>query len=348
MNRRIGIDILKIFSALMVFGFHTNIHIGCTYGVFTEFVNMSAIFMTTFFMISGWILYSVYSLVDLSKINNVKTFYLKRFASIIPLYYFVSIIYIIFLSDETIKANVVLAPVELLGLQSIFSSLFNISHNGGTWFISCLLICYFFYPFIQELIKQLSTKEKSIVAVLLVFLIIYSPLLVKYFDLQSIYTNPLIRGFEFTIGVLLSSFILGKVQKGDKLLLSFVSFGCEIIILIFLVTCGVNHSIEVSNYMYYDCLIVPMSIIMILTVSNVRVKNEVLIKSINYFSSLSYSFFLAQFFTWDVTEILIDKLQMHNNISHIIISFSVCIIFAIVLHELIERPIKKYLLRKLL
>ena len=54
--RLIGIDILRILSAFVVFLFHARIHLHCYFGVLTRFVEMGAIFMTAFFMLSGFVL----------------------------------------------------------------------------------------------------------------------------------------------------------------------------------------------------------------------------------------------------------------------------------------------------
>lgn len=47
------LDYMRIVSAFFVFLFHSNIHVGIRYGFLTPFVNVGAIFMTAFFMLSG-------------------------------------------------------------------------------------------------------------------------------------------------------------------------------------------------------------------------------------------------------------------------------------------------------
>ena len=95
-DRQIGLDIYRIFLVLFVFLFHSNTHIGCDYGFLNEFVSMGAIFMTAFFMLSGYVLYLTYNKKALSQIGNIKNFYVKRAITIFPLYYFVSVLYILF------------------------------------------------------------------------------------------------------------------------------------------------------------------------------------------------------------------------------------------------------------
>lgn len=204
-ERLIGLDILRVTSALITFLFHSHIHRNCQYGIFNDFINMGAIFMTAFFMLSGFSLFISNSNTNIIDLKNMKIFYLKRFIGIIPMYYFIAIIYVIFLRTESLLDNIVVAPIEMLGLQTIFTSLFGVAHNGGTWFISCIIICYLFYPFIQEVMKQLTYKNKIFILLMCVGMLLYSPIITHWFHTANIYSNPFFRGLEFAIGVLLAS-----------------------------------------------------------------------------------------------------------------------------------------------
>ena len=119
----------------MIFLFHSVGH-GGNYGVFQEFVQMGAIFMTGFFLLSGYSLFYTHGSDDFACLHTVRSFYVKRGIGILPLYYATALLYILFLGTESPVENALLAPAELLGIQSAFSSLFPTSHNSGTWFIS--------------------------------------------------------------------------------------------------------------------------------------------------------------------------------------------------------------------
>lgn len=77
-------------------------------------------------------------------------------------------------------------PIEFLGLQSFFSSLFGYSHNGGTWFISCILFCYLAYPFLQEGIKAMGKKGRIRLMAFCMIILLYAPIVVHVFSLKSI------------------------------------------------------------------------------------------------------------------------------------------------------------------
>lgn len=57
-KRYIGLDILRIVSAAAVCMFHTTIHLGCDYGILQGLSKSGSVFMTAFFMLSGFILFT--------------------------------------------------------------------------------------------------------------------------------------------------------------------------------------------------------------------------------------------------------------------------------------------------
>lgn len=56
-RRYVGLDVLRIVSALVVCMFHTTIHLGCDYGILQGLSKSGAVFMTAFFMLSGFTLF---------------------------------------------------------------------------------------------------------------------------------------------------------------------------------------------------------------------------------------------------------------------------------------------------
>ena len=56
MKRIVGLDYLRVYTALMVFLFHSWMHLGCSFWKLTSFVSEGAAYMTLFFMMSGYVL----------------------------------------------------------------------------------------------------------------------------------------------------------------------------------------------------------------------------------------------------------------------------------------------------
>ena len=147
---------------------------------------MGAIAMTGFFMLSAYAINLSSGSKDMSDMKEIKRFYTKRLISILPLYYSWAIINIVIniisKGDSAIWEELILFPIETLGLQTVFSTLFPYSHNGGSWFISCILICYFFFPFLHQLSKQCYDKERMVVIIILSALLLYSPFVESYLN----------------------------------------------------------------------------------------------------------------------------------------------------------------------
>ena len=133
----------------MVFLFHSRIYIGINYGIFTNFIGMSHIFMVAFFMLSGFSLFYVDN--ERRKFNentvypNIWSFIKKRIVSLCPGYFDLYAVYtlvsIFYYKNFNIKELVIGLPMELGLFQSALIGSFGYLHNGGTWYISCLFTC---------------------------------------------------------------------------------------------------------------------------------------------------------------------------------------------------------------
>ena len=337
-QRMAGLDLFRVVAAIMVLLFHCHIHHGCSFGVLTGFVSMGAIFMTGFFMLSGFVLFRTYQGRELFKMDSLKNYYLKRLIGIIPLYYLVSIVYVLSLGSESAIQNLVLLPIELLGLQTVFSTLFPVSHNGGTWFISCLLLAYLFFPLMQEVVKQWGTRAKLVAIALSVIILFWSPLVVHTFSTDSIYSNPFFRGLEFFIGVVLAS-----LPVNAKWIATWKAFIAEAVLLIVGVSVAVKLNIFVGNYMLYDWIAVPLFGCMALTLAGLKSPRLQNSKTLRYASAASYAFFLAQTFNTEIEQWLFPLCGVQNNILKIAISITLVSAMAVVLHELVEKPCAKVL-----
>lgn len=188
-----------------------------------------------------------------------------------PIYYLVGTLYIIFFGGtESLLENVILMPIEILGLQSVFTSIFSVSHNGGTWFVSCILLCYLIYPFAQEIIKQISLKSKIKMLLLSVLVLLWSPFIVWKFQTGAIYSNPFFRILEFIIGILLCS-MKDEISRLSiaRFLYSRIFIFIEFIILIIGVTVAYRLKVSSGNYMLYSWIGLPMFMLLIVSMSSI-------------------------------------------------------------------------------
>ena len=95
-QRVIGLDLIRVSLAVLIFMFHSHIHVlKCDYGILNGFVSMGAIAMTGFFLLSGYAINLSSDSKDMSDIKEIKRFYTKRLISILPLYYVWALIVIV-------------------------------------------------------------------------------------------------------------------------------------------------------------------------------------------------------------------------------------------------------------
>ena len=342
-NRIVGLDILRVSLVVLVFVFHSNLHFECDYGTLNHFARMGAIAMTGFFMLSGFALSYSYPQV-ISDIKKVKSFLIKRIISLFPLYYIVSAIYIIIYNKESVESLLLLLPIELLGLQSCFSSLFLVSHNGGTWFISCMMLCYLIFPFLQWIIDNMSLRSKYVLGVAIFVIMIISPIVQRHFHLASIYDNPFFRILEFMEGIIVSSMSY-KIQKKCLSLKDIIWLLITITILIVCVSIG--DVFAPRDFMLANWIVLPCFSILLFILGNIYIpalQNSVILY---YCSKLSYTFYLSQLFVWTISPIILwHIMHVDNNLSRIVVSFFSCIVISVLLHECVEKPTSKFLWSK--
>lgn len=253
---------------------------------------------------------------------------------------------------EYLLQEIELFPIETLGIQSVFCTLFSFSHNGGTWFVSCILICYSLFPVMFYLCREISDRNKIVLIAVFVFILLYSPIVVYLFKLSSIYSSPFFRFMEFSIGCLLSSLLINPIDfsvRRIKFLSSPLAFIFELFLLItgMTVASGILR-IGVGNYMLYSWIALPCFIFMVVTLSSVSPAFIEKSRVVSYLCSISYVFFLAQFFTWRPVAFILMKIGLYDvNLVKILVSFILCLLISIFLHEFIEKPLKYFFSVKL-
>lgn len=313
--------------------------------------------MTAFFMLSGYSLYLSSGRKQLQTWQEIKMFYWKRFIGVFPLYYLTAILFIAMTliadylelkhSDETLLEHFLNAPIAFFGIQSVFSGSFSFSHYGGTWFISCIAICYLAYPYLQQIVNQISEKTKFLLIGLLAFILFLSPILRWVMHWQSIYDNPMIRMMEFTIGILLANINENSRSKVVKVCQTKWALALGVIILFL----GVNAALYVTrshDFLLYNWVALPAFILIMIALGKLSFKRFQGNKTLEYLSAISYVIFLAQFFVWDICRATFKLTGLDSNWFRILLSLTLCFTIAIAMHELFEKPISRYLKQRLL
>ena len=348
-GRIVGLDLMRISMALLIFMFHSRTHVlHCSYGFLNSFVRMGAIAMTGFFLLSGYVINLTYGRKNMTSPEEIKCFYLKRLISIIPLYFvwaFILVVANIVINGKTAAIEeIVLFPVEFLGIQSVYSSLFDFSHNSGSWFISCFLICYFLFPLLQNITKKMTDRNRMVLIFVLSAILLWSPFVQHYFNLQKIYSNPFFRALEFSIGVLVSQ--LNESNSPSKLILFLRKPLICIVTLVGLivgVTVARKNNLP-ADYMLFNWIALPCFVSLMVSLGSYNFKKLQDSKVIKYLSDLSFCIFLGQIlYVWYVVQYALQYIGCEENLMKILVSFMLVFCIANVLHYFVEVPSSKYL-----
>lgn len=345
-QRVVLLDVLRVSMALLIFMFHSNMHFQCSYGFLNSLVSVGAFVMTGFFMLSGYALRLVYGERDLMDKKELKGFYIKRMLGVLPVYYFIAILYIVLLGKETVVENLMLLPIEALGIQQTFFWLSCLTHNGGTWFISCLLLGYLIYPFLQTVVKQLNTRSKILLIVLLIVIELWAVVIKNKFHTASLYGNPFYRILEFTIGLLVAD--VNMTAQG-KLLNVLRSWGALIVtsVVMLVGVSVVNYYFQINDYMILNWIVLPCFGIMLFALGSKGVKRLEKSRLLSYASKISYAFFLTQFFVWPIGSWFVELIGYNHNWIRIIFTFSLCVGFSVLVYELVQKRMTGFLRKKL-
>lgn len=349
-SRKVGWDLFRVVMVLVVFAFHANMHLGLTFGIFTRFVTVGSLCMSGFFILSGAVLYYRYG--DEKVFNSgLKGFYIKRFLSLLPLYWAITILYLL---DNPVGVDgMKMLPVEILGIQALFPVDFFMVHNGGTWFVSCLLICYVIFPLIVKLID--GTRRAGLVALclLLTALDIYALMITYKNGFVELYSTPVSRCMQFAIGCTVAAIIKTGKNGSVKMPLYSVAAGSAAVtvVLLIITTKMVDNGLFadadiLQKLAMYDVIAVPAfaALIFMLGCTDANAGGKILMHA----SNLAYAFFLAQLFIFERSRQVFNAFDIHNNKLKILTALLICTAFAAILHFVIEKPCNTFVRKKVL
>lgn len=349
-QRLVGLDLLRVVSALAVFLFHSDMHAG-DYGIMNRFVSTGFVFMTAFFMLSGFSLYYTNAQsVGLADFSQTVGFYKKRIISIMPIYWstvFCFPIYDKFVRGGRFLDNIILFPIEFLGLQSVFHTVAGKTHNGGTWFVSCMILCYIGFPLFRYLIGFMRKGVRAAAGLLIGFVLLYSPIIVRFMGIESTYSNPFFRMLEFILGMLAAAVWIDMKDKPfyAKWIAKWTSAVLGAVLLVGILSWAGKPPVIYDNYMLYSWISIPAFFCLLLCLAGVQSPGLSKSKLLKYLAKISYAFFFAQFYTWKLTDMFMVFVGMDNNAVRIGASLAICMGISIAMHELVEKPVRKVLIK---
>lgn len=356
-----GIDTIRIAAALLIFMGHSINMYNCSYGSYlidSIILALRSPVMTMFFILSGFsINYSNYSNYEWNYHKTVQ-FFAKRLVQILPAYLLIHFLWL-FLGNDSFIRWLFLTPFEFSALQSMYPNIIGLLHNGGTWFISCLLIAYMTFPVLRCIFFALSKKALFIITATTMVFLIYLPVVSNYYSLGSVYSNPVFRSLEFAFGVLISNCCLSMAQQSDdnnkliKNLLGSVICVSGIIMYIYILINPHYLLNDKFNLTTAQLIMYPLFVLLLCAAFIMRSEMLERNKVLRYLSGLIYYFFILQLVLWNITDMVFHVLNsiagfdLSSNSSKILLSFSICLLISIAIREFIDKPIKTILLNRL-
>ena len=340
------LDIIKICCAVLIYMRHSITMFGCTYGsslVDGLICATTSPIMVCFFVVSGFSIYYNNSNRNLLDAGELRTFYKKRFITLFPIYILVHMLSYV-LVENTLQQKIYSTPVELLGLQSMYGGLFGISHSGATWFISSLLLGYFIYPLVQELLKMNRRCIYLVTSVIFSVLVYSEVVMLQIFGVQPGYVNPVFRAMQVAVGAALCMAFTEDDKGNNKKAALMMAVNLIITGLITVFTLHYKMGIVyVTTPLYYYLIALAMLI-------SIKFKPRLLTKSklIKYAGSLTFYFFILQVFLWRLSAKVCGLTGFESNKGKLLVSFVLCVALSILCKELYDKHVQKYLKNKLL
>lgn len=345
-ERLVILDIIKICCAVLIYMRHSITIFKCTYGnslLDGLICATTSPIMVCFFVVSGFSIYYNNSNRNLLDAGELRTFYKKRFITLFPIYILVHMLSYV-LVVNTVQQKIYSTPVELLGLQSMYGGLFGISHSGATWFISSLLLGYFIYPLVQELLKM-NQRCIYLVTSVIFFVLVYSEVvMLQIFGVQPGYVNPVFRAMQVAFGAALCMAFTEDDKGNNKKAAIMMVANLIITGLLTVFALHYKMGIEyVTTPIYYYLIAFAMLI-------SIKFKPRLLTKSklIKYAGSLTFYFFILQVFLWRLSAKVCGLTGFESNKGKLLVSFVLCVALSIICKELFDKHAQKYLKNKLL
>ena len=233
-------------------------------------------------------------------------------------------------------------PNELLMMQSVYSSTNDYLNNSGTWFISTIFILYIFYPYIQHLLKNNKINIIYII-ITLIFFSVYPSIILAYFNenITTIYSNPIFRIPEFTIGMCIAKiYTANKHKKYSVMIPAFLSLITVVTISILCHNNFVNHISFRYKYPLFNIAVVPLFGLIIYFTALIKSKSVIsFCKSfpVQYSAKISFAFYIVQCWTFYIYYTFLKNNLSSSVTAMCILLFVINILFSILVYEIIEK-----------
>lgn len=320
---------LRALAMLGIFLFHSGLLLNGTFPV------------TFFFMLSGFVTYySMYDKASDISLGNQISWIINKLKKLYPIHFITYIASIIIRWNWVSKLSMVefikKSVLNLCLIQSLFKDeIFNF--NGLSWFLSVIFILYVFSI---PLIKIINTvKDKYIIFIMIIIMVIqYSLNIYNIIGNNELYlySNPLYRILDFSLGMLTASLFINTNIKFNK-----PYFIENLIVIIFFIMYVISLFIE-TRCSYYNLLFVTSLYIFAKGKGNI---SKLLKKNLlQWLAKISFEFYMTHELILIVFRKIFVNINVHWLIKNIIIcipSFFIALILSYLFNKYLSKSLKK-------
>lgn len=259
--------------------------------------NYGNVLVEMFFLISGFCFFHFYSENIKNEKINGKTFFLKRFFRLYPLYIFTTVVVAVLqLIYNKINGRYFGAGVDFSAMNIVLNILCMsrgyvtneiYPYNGPAWFINVLIIDYFLFFIISKYIKNVN-KRLGVIGGLIIL-----GLTLKFFNFQF----PI---FNVEVGRGLTNFFMGGIieyiyNKKHIQIVSLLIIACAFFL-------------NLTSYYYIVLLLFP-SLLILLILNDKYIPD---IKILKYLGKISFSMYLIHYCYMGLIKILPYKFNYYD------------------------------------
>ena len=345
MNKRVdGLNFIRILGMTMILLFHAWLLYGFSVGIpwLDQMISICAIFVTVFFMLSGFGLRKSNGDLSIQDLSSVLKYYRKRVLSIYPLFLLLTIVALIFQFRvmDSVGKTLLHLPIQFSMLHILFGKeMHGFLFNDNCWYISALFVLYLLFPVLNEVVNRLTTQIKVFLCVvlwLLSLLVYFSCVYKTELVFLDYYPNPFFRIPEFMIGMLLSDL---SEEIGKKTCLSSKMYIATLVAIIVLacICLPILYPYFAHETNLYNIIVIPCTAVIFLCISNWEWVNRIgNTKLIRWLAGLGLEMYLCQSFaTLTLTYMKVDGEWDE------IVFMGLTVVYAVVVNTVFHKPIMK-------
>jgi peptidoglycan/LPS O-acetylase OafA/YrhL len=239
----------------------------------------------------------------------------------------------------------------VLGIQAWFPQAF-IGMNTGSWSISCEFFFYLLFPAVLPLLREVCTSENT------PRIVLYLSLFIGFLGLSDfafggagtfplVYISPFVRAPEFILGMVLG-IALRQRQAGSRFNAGWLLISGVLVVLV-----SMNSVYMIGLGTRANFIVVPAIAWLIYAAAAFELSHPAAFKGagwapLRYLGGASYSIFLSHiplvlWLTTSVNNPTIAKAFLETPIPTVGLCAAVAIMVGIILHELVEKPVRRSL-----